>query len=327
MQNLFVGVEIGATKQQIALGDEEGNLLYVLKEKVVIRSGAKDILEWLERKMPLMIDKEREYCGKVRSITVGFGGIVHSATGQIVLSVQVDGWQGYKLQDWFETRYELPTRIVNDTVAGGYGELITGSGKTANTFFYTNIGSGIGGAIFFGRKYFDGQGLGAGYFGHTYVPNRFTDKPGEKIKVEDSCSGFAIERRLRKKGYISKNSMLLEICNGDIRKVTCRELGIAARRLDSFASAEIKKIAWSFSVGLSNLITLLAPDVISIGGGVSNLGDVLLAPIRKYTNELVFASCKDKFKIVQCKHLDNAVLIGAVLFAKHILSETDKALN
>lgn len=321
MKPLFLGVEIGATKQQLALGDADGNLLYVLSERISIPNGAQDILDWLKIKVPEIIVKEKELEGKTHALAVGFGGIIESETGKVMTSVQVKGWKDFELKEWFETKFKLPAKIINDTVAGGYGELITGSGRTANRFFYTNIGSGIGGAIFIDGKYYDGQGYGAGYFGHTYIPDCLSSVSGEKRKVEDMCSGFAIERRLRGPDYVKNDSELLKLCKGDVSKIACRDLACAAKAKDEFALSEIDLVARSFSVGLSNLITLFAPDIVSIGGGVSNLGDVLLDPIRKYTDELVFASSKGRYSIVQCSHMDNAVLVGSILFAKEIINK------
>ncbi len=314
MKDLFIGIEIGATKQQIAIGDGSDKLLDIISEKIALPNGAADIKDWLLSKVPILINRQNHYNGRVRAAGIGFGGIIQSSNGRILISVQVKGWEDFALKDWFEKNFSLPAIIVNDTVSGGYAELIYGSGKDSHNFFYTNIGSGIGGALFFNRIYYDGLGYGAGYFGHTYIPDWYV--PDKYTKLENICSGFAIESRLRKPGYVPVSSILYEMCHGNISGLTCKMLENAGYEGDEFAIQEIKHTAHSYSIALANIITLCSPDTVSIGGGVSNMGDIFFDQVRKYTDELVFISGRGTYKIVQTTFKEEAVLVGAVLFGK-----------
>jgi glucokinase len=316
LKDLFIGIEIGATKQQIAIGNGSDNHDYIVSEKIEMPNGAEDIKNWLLLRVPEIINRQTQFGGKVRAIGVGFGGILESSTGKILISVQVDGWKDFELKEWFENNFNLPTIIVNDTVSGGYAELTYGSGKGSKNFFYSNIGSGIGGSLFFYRDYYDGLGYGAGYLGHTYIPD--WKIPGQTVKLENVCSGFAIEKRLRTKGYIPKESILNEMCKGKINELTCKMLEQAGYDGDIFALEEIKRVAHSYSIALSNMMILCSPDIVSIGGGVSNMGDMFLDQIRKYTDELVFISCKNKYEIVQTVFRESAVIVGALLFGQKL---------
>jgi len=319
MNKLFLGIEIGATKNQIAIGDSKGNILHSRMEKVIVEEGAQGILKWLEQIIPVMLLKEKEFGGKVSAIGVGFGGIIESSTGKILISVQVRGWQDMMLKDWFEDNFNIPATIINDTVTGGYAEYILGTGKGSKQFFYTNIGSGIGGAFFLNGKYYDGLGYGAAYLGHTYIPDWTTAKPGVEKKVEDLCSGWAIEKRLRSEGYVPNNSSLMKLCGGNRKGISCSMLGEAAKKGDEFALSEINRVAKSFGTGLVNVLTLINPDCISIGGGVGKMGDILLNPIRSFVEDHAFISSKGRFKIVECKFSDAAVLVGSILFAANMI--------
>ena len=314
--DLFLGVEIGATKQQVALSDAAGDLLCTISEKVPLPNGATDVQDWLLRKVPVLIGREAEFDGKVQAIGAGFGGVLESRTGRICLSVQVPGWQEFPLKDWLEQTFGLPAVVANDTVAGGYAELCRGSGVNALHFFYSNIGSGIGGALFLDRVPYDGLGMGAAYIGHTYVPDWTADAVGRENKLENLCSGWSIERRLRTPGYVPRESELMAMCAGEISALTCAMLGEAAGRGDAFAVAEIDRIARSYAIALSNLITLVSPDVVAIGGGVANLGEILLDPIRRHTDERVFVSVQGAYCVVPCIFMDAAVPVGAALLAR-----------
>ena len=134
-----VGVEIGATKQQIALLDENRRVVDAVIEKVPLPRGAEDILDWLAETLPPMLRKALP----ARGIGVGFGGIVRNPQGETLRSIQVAGWDDFPLKTWFEERFSLPCRVYNDTYCGGYGELLLGAGRDARRFFYSNIGSGM----------------------------------------------------------------------------------------------------------------------------------------------------------------------------------------
>jgi glucokinase len=231
------------------------------------------------------------------------------------MSMQVPGWNDFRLKDWFEDRFTIRTRVVNDTVAGGFAELVLGSGRECKNFFYTNIGSGIGGAMFINRKYYDGIGFGASYLGNTYVADWTASLPGVVCKLESLCSGLGIEARIRMPGYVPKSSMLTELCGGITENLTCAMLGKAATAGDIFALDEVDRIAYAYGAGLCNLLALMSPDCITIGGGVAKLGDILLNPIRKYVEEMAFISNKGHFQILESRLFDNAVIVGAILCA------------
>ena len=315
MRPLYLGIEIGASKMQIATGNAEGELLDSRQEAVVLDSGAAGVLGWIRESVPALASGAKKFGGDVRGIGVGFGGIIESATGLSLVSVQVKGWADFNIKAWFEQAFSLPAIVLNDTVAGGYAEFIRGSGRGSEIFFYTNIGSGIGGALIIRGEWYDGLGTGASYLGHTYIPDWTSPLPGALRKVEDLCSGFAIEKRLRSEGYVPPDSMLMSLCGGTREILTCPMLGEAARAGDHFALAEIDRVARSFATGLTNVITLTSPDRVSIGGGVAKLGDVLLDPIRAYADELAFISTRGRYKIVRGDLGDAAVPMGAVLAA------------
>jgi len=315
MRSSYIGVEIGASKHQIALGDSSGTLLKKRAGKVVLEDGAEGILLWMRQHIPAIIDEARADGYEVKGIGVGFGGIVESETGHVMASVQVKGWEDFGVRAWFEDAFGLPAQVLNDTVAGGYGEYFCGAGCGAKNLFYTNIGSGIGGTLIFGGRHFDGLGRGTSYFGHTYVPDWTGDKPGAFDKVENLCSGFGLQRRLRREGYVPKGSMLLDLCGGDISCITGAMFGEAVHAADRFALEELDRYTRAYAVGLSNVITLFSVDRVVIGGGVAKIGEALMEPIRARVDEIVFFPDRGCYDIRLAELMDDAVLVGAVMAA------------
>ncbi len=315
MRSSYIGVEIGASKHQIALGDSEGNLLHIQAGKVVLEEGAEGILAWMKQHIPAMIAKAQADGYDVKGIGIGFGGIVESESGRVMASVQVAGWENFGVRGWFEDTFKLPAQVLNDTVAGGYGEYFCGVGQGARNLFYTNIGSGIGGTLIFEGHHFDGLGRGTSYFGHTYVPDWTGDKPGAFDKVESLCSGFGLQRRLRREGYVPQDSMLLDLCKGDRTHITGAMFGEAVHAGDRFALEELDRYTRAYAVGLSNVITLFSVDRVVIGGGVAKIGEALLEPIRARVEEIVFFPNKGCYDIRLSALMDDAVLVGAVMAA------------
>ena len=312
MDQVYLGVEIGGTKQQIAVCNESGTIVEMVSERVAHPNGAVDILHWLEQKIPKVLAKYPQ----IHTIGVGFGGPLETKTGRVLISVQVPGWKDFELKTWFEATFRLPTVVVVDTVAGGYAELKLGSGVGSQKFFYTNIGTGIGGSLFVDGKTWDGIGYGAAFLGNTYAADWTAAQAGAVDRIEALCSGTAIERRLRTKGYVPENSALIALCHGDISKLDCRVLRQAAEQAGQFALDELDRVGMTFGIGVANTVSMLGVDTISIGGGLANLGDWILAPVRKYAEKYVFISGKDRFRVTICSLLDDNVPIGAALYAR-----------
>ena len=313
MSDLAIAVEIGGTKLQAAAGRTDGAILDVRRESVDPSGGAAGILQWVEDTVRLLI-AELGGPERLRAVGVGFGGPVESATGRVLTSHQVEGWRDVPLKHCFESRFDLPTVVANDANAAGWAEYCLGAGRGTRHFFYSNIGSGIGGALVIDGRLHDGQGLGAGEVGHTYVPDWTKDEPGAADKLEILCSGWSIERRLRRMS-IPSDSILHQICNGQTEAITCAMLGEAASRGDRFALAEMDRVAYSVGLALSNVITLFHPERIALGGGVSLMGEVLLKPVRRHVAQHVFGPFQGAYEIVQCALGEAVVLSGALLLA------------
>ena len=187
----LVGVEIGGTKQQVAVGTAQGEILDRRTVRLGDKTSARDILMWLEDNIREIMDR-----WEIGGIGVGFGGPLELGRGRVLCSLQVPGWMDFRLKEWFEERFGVPSVIVNDTVLGGIGELVLGSGAGSSRFFYTNIGTGIGGGLYLDGRYYDGSGFGAGYLGNTWVPDWRDSRPGAMTRLELICSGKSIEKRL-----------------------------------------------------------------------------------------------------------------------------------
>lgn len=314
-QAYLIAIEIGGTKLQAVLGLPDGTILESRRGRVNPEEGAAGILEWTRENSDVLI-KEAAASGKrVAGIGIGFGGPVESSTGQVLVSHQIEGWQGVPLKHRFEEWFKLPAVVANDANAAGWAEYCCGAGRDTRNFVYMNIGSGIGGALVVEGKLYDGQGRGACEIGHTWVPDWTSAEVGAVDKLENICSGWAIERRIRSAEPPPPDTPLYRLCDGDPSRLSCPLLAEAAREGDAQARKELRQVAESVAVSLGNVVTLFHPERIALGGGVALMGDVLINPIKEALNKRMFAPFKDSVRLVPCELEEDVVLVGALLLA------------
>jgi glucokinase len=317
--DMILGIEIGGTKLQLALGTPDGSITTLHQGIVDVKSGGDGIRRWLSEHIPDFLKQEGVSISQVAVIGCGFGGPIDRNAGKTLVSNQISGWHNFALRDWLEDAFDLPAWVENDSNAAAWGEYRKGFGKGTQHFFYTNLGSGVGGGFIFNGELYDGLGFGAGEFGYTYVPDLAKTGACEPVKIEHICSGWSIENRLRQPGYIPETSQLNQLVKGDIAYVTTHDLATAAKNGDLFALSEIDLVAHTLGIGLANVLSLTNVERIAIGGGVSKLGDLLIEPVRRYTEKYVFVSSQGRYQIQQSKLGDAIVLIGAILLAKQNL--------
>lgn len=307
-----IGVELGGTKLQAALGDETGALKFLKTGAVTASEGRAGIQKWLAQTLPGLIEEAKAAGCCPECICVGFGGPVDTASGSVVCSNQISGWDGYPLGPWIQELTNIPTLIMNDSNMACLGEYACGIGNGADRFCYMNIGSGIGGGMVLKGKLCLDMGM---EIGHTYVPSWVG---GTSEQLELLCSGWSIEKRLRTPGYVPESSSLAKLAP-EMR--SCRTLGSAAAEGDAFALSELDRVADAVGIAVTNVITLTDAQVFAIGGGVSNLGEPLLERIReavaRYKSSSVTANCR----IEKCQLSDLIVVVGAVIYGIQAITE------
>lgn len=308
---LYLSIEIGGTKQQAAVGTADGTILTRRQVRLGENTNAAAILHWIR-------ETGAELCQtyNVQGIGVGFGGPIDPLTGTIVCSLQVEGWEHFHLLEWFRQTFRLPAVVRNDTVTGGLGELYCGAGRGSSRFFYTNIGTGIGGGL-----YWPG-GYGASSLGYAWVPDWQSPHCGEATRLEYLCAGPFIEKRLNTPGYVPTDSSLAALPG----RRTCADLAEGARNSDPFCCAELDRVARTFSLGLADVLALAFPDRIVVGGGVAKMGEVLFSRLRHFTEASAFVADAGRFQILPSALMDDAVLVGGLLLASNpALSGTEPA--
>ena len=339
---MFLGIEIGGTKLQLGVGCGDGGPLVALQRAdVEPQYGAETILRQIERIGRPLIEQHR-----VSAIGIGFGGPVDADAGRTITSHQVDGWRDFPLADWCRRTLGTPAVLSNDSDLAGLGEARFGAGRGHRVVFYSNVGSGIGGALVVDGQLYRGGGGVASEIGHLR-PGLQSDRPGQT--VESIASGWAMAAAARARlsdptslplGPLTDSDRpgkpeavrqrliereeadeqfagdLLERCDGEIDRLTAAMVAQAAAEGNRLAREVFDRACQAYGWALAQMITLLAPDVVVIGGGVSLAGEELFfVPLRGQVDRYVFPPLRGSFQIVPAKLGEEVVLHGALAIA------------
>ncbi len=314
---MFLGIEIGGTKLQLALGAGAGTLIGRWRGVVDAFAGAAGIRNQIEAVVPellLQVGVRRE---ALRGVGIGFGGPVDDATRTVIKSHQIEGWDNFPLADWVRDRLGLPAALGNDADVAGLGEALLGAGKGLSPLFYITIGSGIGGGLIIDGEIYRGCGRGAAEIGHLLMEVWYFDSLAYE-PLEEQASGWAIQQLARRRlEFTEGGGLLRQFVGGRLEKLNTHHVSEAARHGDELALGVIAEAIHYLSLGICHVITLLCPRRVVIGGGVALMGeDVLFKPLRQAVAERVFKPFADCYDIVPAALGEEVVLHGALALAQ-----------
>jgi len=267
----IVGVDIGAYKTLFAIVDAAGSI--VLEDKI--------ITETIENSYDLMIIinkvknmiKRSGVKDKIIGMGVGIPGITDIEKG-VAVSVPRFNWRDFNIRDIFKKEFGLEVYIDNDVNMGVLGEKWLGKGKNCSNFVFVSVGYGIGSGIMIGNKIYRGTNYNAGEIGYmalsrnAFKKNKYTfDAHGY---FESVASGNAIENAIG---------------------ISCEEIFEKSNDNRKYQEA-IDEMTDYLSMGISNIIDVLNPEAVIIGGGVSNAREKILVPIKEKVERLTPVPCK-----------------------------------
>jgi glucokinase len=315
----WLGIEIGGTKLQLALGAGDGRLLALERRRIEPKRGAAGILEQTRDAYRVLIEGQPAGARAVRAAGVGFGGPVDVDRGTVKDSFQVPGWTDFPLAEWIREQLGVQDVVIqNDADTAGLAEARLGAGVGHSPLLYLTIGSGIGGALILDGRIYRGRGLGAVEIGHTEVPDETA--PGSTRELEQVASGWGISRQAREHARLSHGPwIVLDRAQGDPAAITAELVAAAAREGDPAAIAILGRAHRALAFALRQAIALLGPRRIVLGGGVSFLGEAQwFEPVRKLVATSVFAPFRESYDIVPATLGEAVVVHGAIVLARDL---------
>lgn len=311
---MFLGIEIGGTKLQVAVGSG-GSIAETVRATVDLQAGAEGIRRQLLEIVPRLKAKH-----SVAAIGIGFGGPIDIATGIVTTSHQVEGWDSFPLVQWCCDSFALPTRLSNDCDAAALAEATWGAGTGERTVFFITVGTGVGGGLVIDGKLHGQDRPAVAEIGHLH-PGLEAESPRDI--VESYSSGRGIEQRLQQLIVDSPDDPeafeLLAAQNAASEPLSARQIaefagegnGLAVRVLDDAC----RTLGWA----IAQMAALIAPNIVVIGGGVSLMPDALfLEPVRHSVEKYLFPPLKGSFTIERSALGEEVVLHGALALAESL---------
>jgi glucokinase len=259
--------------------------------------------------------------GRLAAVGVSFGGPVDFARGLVRLSHHVPGWEGVPLRDLLQTEFGAPVSVDNDANAGALGEWRFGAGQGCANLLYLTVSTGVGGGwVIDGRPYRGVDGM-AGEIGHTVVdPGGPVCVCGRRGCVEVMACGPAIARRAQERLAAEPQSgaVLRRLAGEDVRAITGALVARAAQEGDALAEEVLLAAARALGNGIGNALSLMNPQRVVLGGGVTNAGEKWWAEVRRAARANTLPEIS--VEIVPARLGGHAPLWGAVALAEAVLA-------
>lgn len=316
MERPVLAIDLGGTKIITALISRQGEMLAREYTPSLAGKGQEAVIKQLSTAIDGLLKEQKLSLTQLHSISIAAAGAIDSEKGLVTQSPNLPGWRDVPLANIIKEKYRVQTFLINDANAAALGEHRFGAGKGVNNLVLMTIGTGIGGGIIIDGKLYAGASGGAGEIGHMTIDvNGPRCNCGNIGCLEMLASGTAIARdavRLIREGG---RSSLVEMVKNKLENITAEKVFQAAKAGDSLASMVIARAADYLGTGLVNLVNIFNPDVIIIGGGVANMGNILLEPARKVVNERAFRLSAQTVRIIPAELGEDAGVFGAAVFA------------
>lgn len=264
---VVVAVDVGGTKIAAAAVDHEGRCGLVLTRPTPSRQGPSAVLAAITEAVREVSGNDAEVA--VAAVTIGTAGVIDEATGAVIsASDTITGWAGTRIAEELSATLSLPVVVDNDARAHAVGEAWLGAGRGAGSVLMLAIGTGIGGAVVLDGRPLRGAHHVAGEVGH--IPARgaehLTCSCGRRGHLEAMSSGPGLLRH-----YL--------FLGGDAAMPDTRHLLDLARAGDALALRAVRESAVVLGATLAGLVMLVDPDVVVLGGGLVDAGDVWWEPM------------------------------------------------
>ncbi len=314
---LSIGIDIGGTKVAAGVVDGHGEILERLQVGTPSHSPVA-----VENTIVELVDELRSR-HRVGSVGIGAAGWVDTDQAVVRFSPHL-AWREEPLREKLRNRISLPLIVDNDANAAAWAEYRFGAGAGASVMVCITLGTGIGGALVLNGQLYRGSYGMAGEWGHMIaVPGGHRCECGNRGCWEQYASGNALVRDARElAGARSPAAQGLMEFVGGAEQITGPSVTAAALAGEPVARELLGDIGHWLGTGIANLVAALDPELVVVGGGVSEAGDLLLGPAQQaFDRTLTGRGFRPAARLVTARFRNDAGLIGAADLARHSLFE------
>ncbi len=324
MKQKTLAVDFGGTNIRAAIVDRRGTIVNRHSAPTLANEGRDAVLGRVIETIEEV--SESEDMESLAGIGISQPGPTEPETGVLYAAPNLPGWGGFALTAVLTERFSLAANAANDANAAAIGVHRFGNGRGSTNMIYMTVSTGIGGGIIIdGRLYVGSRGF-AGEIGHIQID---ADGPrcacGNTGCLEALSSGTAVARIARESLAAGEKSALIDLSGGDPNNVTAEMVAETARSGDLLGQRIFAEASRNLGIGIVGLIHAFDPDLIVLGGGLTQQFDLLLRGVTKEVKRRVLGKDQDKIPVIKSDLGDDAGLLGAAALAFEAADATDEA--
>jgi glucokinase len=249
----------------------------------------------------------------IDGLAIGIPGPLDPRRGIVYAAPYLHGWENFDAATALRARVGCKVAIHNDANLAGYAEWVAGAGRDTTDFIFITASTGVGGALILNGDLYAGRSGTAGEVGHMPLSPEYPEcGEGHQGCLEGTASGTAIARAARRAVDAGEHTSLSQLAPDQIDGKAVQD---AAHAGDQVALRIFSAAARNLGRAVGGLINLFSPEVIAIGGGLINAGELLFGPLRAAVGEMAFVVPAQHCRIVEAELGTDAGLVGAVAWA------------
>ena len=309
-----LGIDLGGTNIVAGVVNKDYKIISKASCKTQVPRPESEICDSMAEVALKAVEKAKLTLDDISSIGIGVPGAVNPKTGVIEYSANLffHNWEVVKMM---KERIDKKIIIENDANAAALGEYLAGSAKGAKNAIAITLGTGVGGGIVIGGKIYSGSNFAGAELGHMVIVKDGKECACGRRGCWETYASATGLINLTKQKILSEKldfSYMLKLCDGDINKVTGKTAFDAMADGDPTAKEVVDEYIGYLATGIGNIINIFQPDVLCVGGGVSNQGENLLGPVRAIVEKERYTKHNDKQTVICQASLGNdAGIIGA----------------
>ena len=315
-----LGIEISGSgaRQSVALADLNGNILRQVRRPLAYVPDTETVMRLLAEMLAEVMSADELQDGRILRVGVAVGGLVDSTQGVVRTLHHAHGWEDFPLQDYLERKLDIPCIIDNNANAAALAEVQLGVGLGERVALYIGLGRGIGGGLIVNGRIYHGTTCTAGEIGHVLVK-----EGGPKCScglfghLEAIASAQAISRTMigLSAEYPETEAALHRVTGARAERITALQVFQLAAEGDSVAQGIVREVETYLGIALANIVHVINPSIIILGGQVAQAGDLLIVPLQARIQALCLPAATQSLRIVQGKYGSEANIVGAVTLA------------
>ena len=318
-ESIVIGVDVGGTKIAAGLVDRAGKILHQNRIPMVSQDGAASGMAAVISAIDSVSAKTSRDAalGLISGIGICSPGPLDPDAGIVINPPNLPCWRNFPLAAEVSQIYRVPVKLDNDANAAALAETLWGAGRGYRNVFFVCIGTGIGTGIVLDGRIYHGRTGAAAEGGHLSIDYRGPRCGcGKRGCIEVLASGPAIARRARAKlaAEPARGSSILDLADGHIDAVTSEMVGQAYAAGDALAASVLQETIELLSLWIGNIVDLLEPEVMIVGGGVATMLRPFFDEIRnRLPGCSVNSRCQEIPLLPACYGADAGIAGGAAL--------------